>query len=1025
MDGYGTSDQIAERVVELGHSACAITDHGNCFAHVPHVKAFKQRGLKAILGVEFYVTDNLKNREGTPSQERGANSYPHVTVLAMNQAGYTNLLQLHRISYEEGLYYKPRIDWDELARHQEGLVVLSGCIGGYPCGYIRQGKIEEAHNFMWQQSQRIQHFYVELIPEPHISESTLCNAWLLSMASSLSLPVVMTSDAHFPRREDHEAQDLMLSVGLGKPLSNAERWLRLPEYQYYCSRGELLDRAIRTNPEIDPVWWNLALDNTVVIANKCNVEIPRAEKVLFPGLPANTTSEQHLWNVIVSGLKQKTQEQKTCIEERGGYDNYLKRVTREYQTIVAKGFCDYMLAIIDVVNWIKSKDSLVMCRGSAGGCLILWVTGASETDPILHELSFERFYDENRPDPPDVDIDFEAGIRDSAIEYVFQKYGHANCSQIANLSRLKPKSALQDACFAYGIPRSEYSDASAFLESFEDEEVGEARFTNQHPAVKSLFTKYPQLMIVFKLIGQYRQSGIHAAGVIISSEPLDGIIGVMTGAKKQSDGTGVPISTVDKYGAVDLGFLKMDFLSVKTLDILSMTLRRIGQKPRFLYDLPLDDKASLTTAKKGLLAGVFQLDGGSAWRVSNQIGLDTFYDLVAASALCRPGPGDWVDTYRAFKSGEFDFDLYRSQINSIAANILTPTYGILLYQDQLMRFAREIALFEWPDVHALRKGAAASEGTEFMDKFHLKFVNGCMSNNVSETEAEFWWNSIKTHGGYSFGKAHCVTYGIVSYWTLYLKTHYPAAFYESYLTLEGAQSTPNEMLMKRLISEFSNIGGKLVALDPVHVGMSFRMIDDTTMTGGLMNIKGIGKVTAEKVLAKGPFANWDELLAVCPAGIANKLRCLQSAEPDPQDTLPIAPWLPIVATHQDLAKLRDSYGAMTTESFTPGRHFEKNPYVTGYVTFTHFKHDKIVFMIEDEYGSITARLAAKKVAAEGDTYRQLRVGDYVVITGWWNDTVMYVNGFNIVYRKPEVIKEKKAKEKRIAKSTSDDRYYPD
>lgn len=434
---------------------------------------------------------------------------------------------------------------------------------------------------------------------------------------------------------------------------------------------------------------------------------------------------------------------------------YWQRACHEWQVLTRKGFADYMLAIIDVVNWMKKQDALVMLRGSAAGCLILWLTGASEVDPILHDLSFERFYDDNRPDPPDVDIDFEQSRRNEAIQYIYSTYGQDCCSQIAALSALKAKAALVDACAAFGIPRNVYGPLATALDSA-DADVAHQLDTVTDPAAMKVLEQHPELREVVPLmIGQYRQASIHAAGVIISSEPLDHVIGVMLGADKQA------VAAIDKRGAAELGLLKMDFLAVKSLDVIAETARRVWGSVQPLYKLPLEDPKALALANDRQLAGVFQLDGQAAARVAARIGIHSFEDLVAASALCRPGPADWVTTYRTNKEDWHNFATYVGKYHPIAQLIIKKTFGILIFQEQVMALARELAGFDWPKVHQLRKGVAdklgldPQKGPAWEAEWSKLFIEGCFWQGVSPTEAKHWWDSIKTHGGYSFNR--CLT----------------------------------------------------------------------------------------------------------------------------------------------------------------------------------------------------------------------------------------------------------------------------
>lgn len=993
LDGYGTPDQIARRMVELGHTACAITDHGNVFAHVHWQQAGKKHGVKPIYGCEFYIVDNMRDRT-KGAESVGASGFPHITVLAKNQTGYRNLLLLSKLSYVEGFYYKPRIDWDALARYQEGLIVLSGCVGGYPSRLILNQGPDAAYSFLETQRQRIENLYVELIPQPGLDLSHATFGHLMQIAVSLGLPAVITADAHFPRREDHYVEDIMLAVGVGDRVDAAVRKLQLPEYQFYCTEAELRQRAKDVTWWATDEWLDYLITNTRAIADQCEVEIPRAKPVVFPGLNPGETADQRLWKLVLEGAI-----------ERGVSlsDQYHERAVREFQIICEKGFSDYILAITDVVRYMKSQDTLVMLRGSAGGCLLLWLLGASETDPIRHELSFERFFDHTREDPPDVDVDFEQGKRQLAIEYIYQKYGPENCSQIAALSRIKAKAALQDAAKAFGIHRSQFEPLAKALDSMDDD-VDRQLHEITDPAALDVLRRYPHLRIIEKMVGQYRQSSIHAAGVLVSSQPLTDVIGVVLGADKQ------PVAAIDKKGCSALGFLKMDFLSVSSLDVVANAVRKLGKPMTWLYSLPLDDPAALEVANRGMLAGVFQLDGASAARVSRQIGLNTFDDVVAASALCRPGPGDWVSLYTTNKYDTQKLQQYLATLHPVAAAAVSKTYGILLYQEQVMRLARELAGLDWPYVHKLRKGVQdklgldPNTGPAWKQEWEERFVGGCLAQGVHRQEADFWWNSVQSHGAYSFNRSHCVTYGIIGYWMLYLKAHHPAAFYEAYLQLEE-----DPIKSKRLIFEFRTLGGVVHLIHPSCISRTFTSPEPGVLVGGLENIKGIGPAISEAVIKAQP-RTWQDLYTAMgkAAGLRLQKTGVETGEWDIQQLITLAPWFPVPATAVTEAAIRNEFGLADLSIFKHGEQLNSDAVVAGYITATDFNHNKIIFILEDEHRAITVRVANRLLGELSPKFKQLMSSDYVAISGWWAGDTLFAKDMVLLKRKADAKTRKSA-----------------
>jgi len=844
--------------------------------------------------------------------------------------------------------------------------------------------------------QHVERFYVELDPCPGLAISEQTVGTLVALAAELRLPTVLTADPHFPRREDWRAQDTLLCVGMGKTMEDPERQakLRLPEDLYYCADHELLARAGRTAPQVPAAHWLAALANTRAVADRCQVELPHAERVQFAGLKPGETAAELLWSQALAGLQRRRDAGEIT---PGALPDYCHRARHEYEIIREKGFCDYLLAIADVIRHMKLKNCMVVTRGSAGGCLLLWLLGASVTDPLRHGLSFERFYDASRPDPPDVDVDFEQGRREEAIGYVRQQYGEDCCSQLAAISQLKARSAVLDVAFAFGIPKHEVAALTAVLTSA-DEDLDTQLDQVTDPQAQAVLERYPILReLVPKLVGQYRQPSIHAAGVVISRQPLDRVVGIMLGKAGQH------VASVDKRSAAKLGLLKMDFLSVSSLDIIGATVRKLGWSVEALEALPLDDPQALALADAGFLAGIFQLDGGAAARVARSIGLSSFEDLVAASALCRPGPGDWVETYRRHKQNADSFRAYLAGMERAAAQVVDRTYGILLYQEQVMALARELAGFDWPAVHQLRKGvsdklgANPQTGPAWTAEWSGRFVAGCVARGVSAAEAGRWWQQLASHGGYSFNRSHCVTYGLIGYWMCYLKAHHPAEFYDAYLSLENDAVT-----MKRLIREFRALGGTVKLLDPATSQASFSCPEPNTLVGGYGNLHGIGPKTTLKIMSHAPHNSFTDLWAALPNALAEKLKAtgVETGEWDPQAVIAMAPWFPVPVVDAEMAALCRDAPLPKLAALPKGRMSEGDVTVAGYVTATRFEKERIMFTIEDETETLLVRVPAKHVERRGPRFRGLQVADFVAVSGWWAGDTLYAKECVVLQPRP-------------------------
>ena len=990
LDGYGTPDQLAERMQELGHDACAITDHGNIIGHVPFARVYSKKGIKPIFGCEFYICDDMSLKDKVHAPSTNSNGLPHITVLAQTQKGYSNLLKLSRMSYEQGQYYKPRIDHNALIENQEGLIVLSGCPTGYPTRFIQNKPEGLIPHLQWLKS-RIQNYYIEIVPQPDWDVSIGVSPVLWNAACQLGIPVVFTSDCHFPRPEDWFIEDALLAVGLGENVHIKERKLQLPKYQYYCSAEELLDRAVKVLPGVQLEYLQQGVDNSYLIGQTCNVELQKATPVSFPGIPENKTSADYLWDLIGEGFVKKLQHGEIPVVQQ---EIYFNRAIKEFITLREKGFCDYILAISDVISWMKNQNYLIMTRGSAGGCLLLWLLGSSVTDPIKYGLSFERFYDDTREDPPDVDIDFEQTYREIAIDYIYNKYGQSNCSQIAALSQLKPRGAIQDACSALNIHRTTYSCLS---DAVDDKDMDMERQLNsvKDPAAIDLLNKYPTLRkLIIGMTGQYRHSSVHAAGVLVSSSPLEEVIGVIVSNNKT-------VAAIDKAGAEFLGFLKIDMLSVQALDVIGNIVRKInGGDMRLLYMLPMDDPNVFATAKKGLMTGIFQLDGASASKALKEIGADDFRDLVAASVLCRPGANIYTPTYAKNKTNNDEFMRYLAGMHPIAAEIVKETYGVLMYQEQVMRMARELAGLEWKLVHRLRRevgkklGLDPQKGDAWRAEWYNIFVNGCVKNGVSQQEAEHWWEVIQHHGGYSFNKSHALTYGVMSYWMLYLKTYYPAFFYESYLSFEN-----DDAVKKKLVREFMDIGGNVLFLHSKS-GKTFSSLDSSTLIGGYSDLKYVGPAAAVKIEEANP-CSWDELLAIAPKRTRELIQQsgLLTGLYNPAKIIELVPWLPLPGLSQSDYDIRREYNTPTVKQITSKDKTDGDITVIGYVTQTKFDKDRVIFTVEDETDFMLVRVATKQLRDLGSKVRELKEGDLVAVKGWWAGEIMFLRAYVTLRKK--------------------------
>lgn len=1017
LDGYGLETAMAQRAADLGHWAAAVTDHGNVCAHVRFDKAMRAKGLRPIFGCEFYITDDLTQKTAV-NETLGVNGYPHVTVLAATQQGYANLLRLNSIAYRQGFHRYPRIDWLTLARLQEGLVVMSGCPMGYPTRLLESKGEEACHEWLMLWGSRIDRFYVEIDPSPGYDVSERTTLPLMRIAADLGLPLVLTADAHFPRPEDYKAQDIMLAIGTGCLVNSPHRPIRLADYYYACSVKELYDRAIhcvQAAPEVDlstPALDLLkqAIRNTGLIAEQCEVELPRANQIAFPGLPVDTSAADYLWSAVAIGLLKRIRQGLLTQQALG---DYLDRCRREFDVIKAKGFCDYLLIVSDIIAAIRELGAVVLTRGSAGGCCLLWALGASVTDPILHDLSFERFFDDSRSDPPDVDVDFPEAMRPVVMDYVRELYGEQNVAQLGTFGTFGTRQAIKDVARAFGIPSDVLHPVSAAL-SGNDNDVTAQLDEITDPRALAVLQKYPVLRMAEKLVGQMRNAGVHACGVVIDNQPLEGRMGLMRGKDGQL------VTAWDKRDVKDLGHLKMDLLSVAGLDVMQNILKLLGKHPDWLETIPLDDPKVYDLCRRGLMAGVFQLDGSAALKVSRDIGLDTFADICVASALCRPGPAVMVPVYAANKRSPDALGRLLKTMHAVAARTLAVTFGILIYQEQVMRLAHEMSGLPMPEVQVLRKGVSDKLGTQpdrekadaWKEEWRAKFVGGAVKQGVAQTEADSWWRQVQTHGGYSFNKSHCYTYGLLGYWMLYCKAHHAGEFYASYLELEEDPVTRD-----RLIREFRQLGGVVEILNPQLSKAQTSCPKPGLIVGGYQNLYKCGEVSASALEAAGPFPTWEALLAAAPGAVRTWIKASGiaggEADRNTQSMVRLAPWYPVETIPADVAQARQKKGWPTVGDLPNGLPWEGGgeTCLLGYVSHKEVTTKFISLLLQDETGAAPVRVSSKRVRELGAQFREVKVGDLIAVSGWWSGDTLYAKGRVIVRACPILLAEKVTKKR--------------
>lgn len=973
LDGYGTTEQIAERLVELGQSHCGITDHGSIFGHIDFGATMQKHGVKPVFGCEFYHVADMHQRgkERGDKRERGAiqAEIAHLTILARNQTGYRNLLALYKLSYAEGFYYKPRVDWDAVIAHQEGLVVLSGCVGGMLSRMINKGQDQEAHSYCRYLKEAIENFYIEIIPCPGLDISYPACRTLWKIAQELQIPTVLTDDAHFPRPEHHEPEDMMLCTMMGNKKKDEGRKLRIPRYHYHCSGEEILARARDVLPLVPEADLRAAAERSIAIAESCEVELPRGRGPLFP-VPKGMSAFELLERWVMKGCEYRRSLGLLPAVDSSEWQVYVEREAYELDIIRHHCFESYFLLVADIVRWATEQKYWCVARGSCGGSLICWYLGITQINPIRFKLPVERFIDKTRSDMPDIDLDFDARYRDRCFEYLEEKYGKEHCAQIAALSTFRARQAIKDVCEVYDIPDWVGQALVRMLPELENEggikDKGQlAALFRQSEGAQQLLKQWPALRVAADIEGQVRAQTIHAAGFVVDQEVLEEVVGVEAILGKPC------VIACDMNFAAQQGFLKIDALSVEMMSAVGEILDSLGRDFDWLYRLPFDDVPTYEMLSRGRNMGVFQLKGHSTGKLLLQLQPSEINDLVALAALGRPGPlqSGGAAEYIERKHGRMDMPAYHPKV----MEVLGETYGVILYQEQVMGLMR-IAGFDWPEVHKVRKLISKSGGTAALEKYHPDYMKGMRTTGIPAAEAEHLWTQCQKAGNYVFNKAHGAMYAIHAYWTAYLKCHYPGTF-----ACIMANHEKKEAFQQQILREFRQQGGTLILLDPNQSERRFSSPEPNVILGGFETIKGIGPTHAAKLMEKRPYRDWKHFLLTCPASLSHDLQAIgvERNEIDLDSALVIAPWyvevkyLPIearVAREYQATPIRDVWQTMERASGPRGVRLvgritdlqlstTKKPGKPG---VTSGANERLLVTITDETGSIDVWFSAWK-----------------------------------------------------------------
>jgi DNA polymerase-3 subunit alpha len=829
LDGLPKIDDLVEKAKEYNMNAVALTDHGNLYGAIEFYKKAKDTGIKPILGLEAYYAPDGRKVKKNNGQKRH-----HLTLLAKNNKGWKNLLQIATRGYLEGFYYKPRIDDEIIEEFHEGIICLSGCVAGEVPQLIKNKKQKKAlERAKWFKSIFKDDYYIEL--QQHSKET---HEPLIKIAKEIGSKIVATQDVHYINIEDKEAHDTLLAVQTRSSIEDDDR-MSLKEFDLHFASPEEMESFFKEFPE--------AVTNSQEIADKCNVEIKLYEnKIPEFKTPNNQSEQDYLKELIKERVSKRYKKITPEIKER---------IKMELGVIKETGFAGYFLIVQDFVLWAKKRNIVVgPGRGSAAGSIVSYILGITDIDPIEYDLLFERFLNPERIQVPDIDIDFTDTRRDEVIAYVREKYGQKNVAQIITFGTMAARAAIRDTGRALGYSYG-FCDKIAKLIPFQSniqgalDEVSELKeLYDNDEQVKTLIDR------ALKLEGVARHASVHACGVVIAPKPLPNYVPLQYAPKGDND----IVTQFEMHSVEDLGVLKMDFLGLKNLTIIENTLEIIEDEHDIKIDIseiPLDDKETYKLLQLGDTSGVFQLESSGMRQYLRKLQPTEFEDIIAMISLYRPGPMELIPSYIKRKFGEEDVTYLHPKLEPI----LSPTYGIGIYQEQMMRIARDLGNFSLGEADVLRK-AIGKKIIKLLNQQKKKLIDGMTKNGIDEEIAKEIWELFPPFARYGFNRSHAASYATVAYRTAYLKAHYPIEFMTALLNVAGGDVDRISFLIK----EARDMNIDVLPPDINQSYQTFTIDEDKNIRFGLLAIKNMGKNIAEAIIDErnqnGPFKNLPNLL---------------------------------------------------------------------------------------------------------------------------------------------------------------------
>ena len=861
LDGLTKIHDLVDKVKELGMEAAAVTDHGTMSGILDYYKTAKKAGIKPIIGIETYVATRSRfDRDPGKDKQRF-----HLTVLAMNNTGFHNLMKLSTRANLEGMYYKPRIDHELLEELNEGLIVLSGCASGEIGVALKEDDYDRAREIAkWYKSIFGDRYYLELQDHGHPKSNThwdvqaKINEGLIKLSKELDIEMVVTCDGHYLTHEYQDAHEILLCVGTGSYLSDEKR-MSLKDFELHLTDPrDIIDHWGEEFPEV--------IRNTKKIADRCDVEIELG-RILIPKYPLPDGENEHsyLLRLTYQGLLQRYNGASKEEAEKLDPDEIIPKLSDEVRerakmelgVMGNMGYEGYFLIVQDFINWGKSQGIVFgPGRGSAAGSIIAYALNITDLDPLKYGLLFERFLNPDRISMPDIDVDIQDTRRDEVIEYCAKKYGEDHVSNIATFGKMFGRMAVRDVARVLEVPYAE-SDRLAKLvpPPSQGRHIPLSVSIKEDADLRNEYENNPTakevLDYAIQLEGTIRSHGVHACGVVIAPDTLVNYIPLEM-AQKGVVATQFPMGEVE-----ELGLLKMDFLGLSNLTIINNAMRIIRKaykKEINLSELPLDDKKTYELFQRGDTTGVFQLESAGMKRYLRGLKPTTFEDIIAMVALYRPGPMQFIDSFIRRKHGEEEI----TYLHSGMKNSLKNTYGILVYQEQFMQISKEWCGFTGGQADTLRK-AVGKKKIDLMKKVKPEFVEGAVKVGGATKEiAETFWTQLEEFANYCFNKSHAACYGLIAYWTAYLKAHYPDAFMAALMTSDHDDT--DRLAIE--ITECKHMGISVLSPDVNESFVEFAVVpNENKIRFGMSAVKGVGVGAVEEVLRvreDGPFTSVED-----------------------------------------------------------------------------------------------------------------------------------------------------------------------